>query len=109
MQKFTFDPTNWAIIDPQNIRQAPLQAKSFKNSNQALAGDRSVNLDMDCLTVEVINHVKGAKPLAGIEHIAHKVSRPNLVGAWRYQQGLFDPLRQPLLGPALLVQFKVAG
>lgn len=62
---------------------------------------------MDCFTVEVINYVKGAKPFAGIEHIAHKVSRPNLVGAWRYQQGLFDPLRQSLLGPALLVQLKV--
>ena len=97
-----------AVIYPKNVRQPPLQSHAFKDPNQASAGYGCVNLDMDHLAVKIIHHVKGSKPFASREHIAHEISRPDLIGQRRHQQGLLNPLGQSLLGPALLVQLKVA-
>ena len=97
-----------AVINPKSIRQAPLQAQALKNPNQASAGYGGVNLDMKHLAVKIVYHVKGSNPFAGREHIAHEIGRPDLIGQRRHQQGLLNPLGQPLLGPALLVQLKVA-
>jgi len=96
------------VIDPENIRQPPLQSQALKDPNQASAGYGCVNLDMNYLAVKIVHHVKGSKPFAGREHIAHKIGRPDLIGQWRYQQGLLDALRQPFLRPSLLVQLKIA-
>jgi len=57
----------------------------FKDPDQTAAGEGCVNLDVDHLAVEVVHHVKGPKPFAGTEHIAHEIGRPDLVGSdWLY-------------------------
>lgn len=61
------------VIGPQNIGQVSLQTKPLKNTDQSFPGDRGIDFDMQQLTVEIIDHVKGPKTPTGIERVAHKV------------------------------------
>jgi len=63
---------------------------------------------MEQLTVEIVNHVKSAKPLARIKRVAHKICGPGLVRLMRHEQGLFNAFRQPLLGATFLIQAQFA-
>ena len=98
----------WAIVGSQGLGQSTLQAQALKHSDQSFAGDRCIDFNMEQFTIEIIDHVKGAEPAACIERITHKVSRPDLIRLTWNLKRLFNPLRQSLLGPALLVQIQFA-
>lgn len=97
-----------SVVDPQNIGKTTLQTKALKDPYQPPAGYGGVNLYMDCLTVKIVHYIERPEPFAGIEHIAHEIGRPNLIRQRRHKQGLLKSLRQPLLGPAFLVQLQAA-
>ena len=76
--KFTAEKFG-AVIGSQDIRKSALQTKTFKDPDLLLSGDGRVDLNMQQLPVEIVNHVKGPKSTTGIKRIAHKVGGPNLV------------------------------
>jgi len=93
-----------SVIYTQHIRQAPFAAELLKHPDEPAAGDRGVDLDSQTFPVEVVDDVERPEPFTDMERIAHKVCRPDLVRMLRNQVWLSLPLRQPLLGPAFLVE-----
>lgn len=73
------------VIGSQHIRQATLQAKPFKDPDQSFSGDRGIDLNMQQLAIEIVDHVKSPESTTGIERIAHKVGGPDLVRLERYK------------------------
>ena len=56
-----------AVVGSQGLGQATLQAKPLEHSNQPFAGDRRVNLNMQQLAVEIVDHVKSPETPTDIE------------------------------------------
>jgi hypothetical protein len=96
------------IIGPQDIREAPFGAQPLKYSNQPSAGYGGIDLHGQAFTVEIIDDIKRAEPLAGIEGITHEVGRPDLIWTLWHPQGLFYSFGQPFLCTALLIQMQLA-
>src|SRR3546814_801502 len=76
----------------------------FEDADQARGRDRGIDLNVQRLAVEVVDHVEGAEAAAAGQRISHEVRRPDGVWQARHVQRYAFAFRQPLLGLATQVE-----
>ena len=65
---------------------APLD-QLVQRLNDMFRGQREIDLDGQCLAVEIVQHIEQLKRTAVIEHVVHEVHRPRFVDpAWHRQR-----------------------
>src|SRR3546814_20505387 len=69
----------------------------FEDADQARGRDRGIDLNVQRLAVEVVDHAEGAEAAAAGQRISHEVRRPDGVWQARHVQRSAFAFRQPLL------------
>ena len=58
----------------------------FEDGDQSRRGDGGVDLDVQCLAVEIVHHVERPEASPAGECVAHEVDRPHGIGQPRHEQ-----------------------
>ena len=93
-----------AIVGTQNLWQPVFALELLEDADQARGRDRGVDLDVQRLAVEVVDHVEGPEPASTRERIGHEVGRPDGVWQARHVERHAFALGKSLLGFATQVQ-----
>jgi len=93
-----------AIVGAQHLRQAVVALELLEDTDQARGRYRGVDLDVQRLAVEVVDHVEGPEAAATSQRICHEISRPDGVRQARHVQRHALALRKSLLGLATQVE-----
>src|SRR3546814_2113820 len=64
-----------AVVGAQDLRQAVVGLELFEDADQARGRDRGIDLNVQRLAVEVVDHVEGAEAAAAGQRISHEVDR----------------------------------
>src|SRR3546814_7549441 len=61
-----------AVVGAQDLRQAVVGLELFEDADQARGRDRGIDLNVQRLAVEVVDHVEGAEAAAAGQRISHE-------------------------------------
>ena len=62
-----------AVVGTQDLRQAVVALELLEDADQARGRDRGVDLDVQRLAVEVVDHVEGPEAAATRQRVGHEI------------------------------------
>ena len=68
-----------AVVTAKIFRIATFRADHLKTANNPYRRQACINLDRQCLTVEIVKHIKRSKLPATVQTVTHKINTPNFV------------------------------
>ena len=93
-----------AVVGSQHLRKATLALEPLEDPDQAQRRDRSIDLDVQRLSVEVVLDVERPEPAAASQRVGHEVRRPHRVRHPRDIQRHALALGQAAPGGAAAIQ-----